>query len=209
MSFGIKQIESILSSHGMPLESLNKCAEELCGRHKADIDSIKEERDQYKENAEKLPTIEKDLADAKKALEKAEKDRDEYKTKAEDADGKYKKLETENAERESRAKKEKAFSEWLKNEGYTTKGASKIAKYGGFIDKLELDDDGNIKDADKLSKSVSDEWSEYKGKDITEGTSVATPPEGKQTSTPKQSRAAELAAQYHADHYGSETSKGE
>ena len=74
MSFGIKQIESILSSHGMPLENLNKCAEELCGRHKADIDSIKEERDNYKTDAETLESVKKELTDAKKALEKAEKE---------------------------------------------------------------------------------------------------------------------------------------
>lgn len=210
MSFGIKQIENILSSHGMPLENLNKCAEELCGRHKADIDSIKEERDNYKTDAETLESVKKELADAKKALEKAEKDRDEYKEQAETANGKYKKLETENAEREVRAKKEKAFSEWLKTEGYVSKGVSKITKYGGFIDKLELDDDGAIKDADKLSKAVAEEWSEYKGKEVTEGTTVATPPAGKAEATPKQSRAAELAAQYHAAHYGGETpTKGE
>ena len=43
MAFRVKQIEKILSDSGMPLENINKCAEDLCKRHAIDLDEIKEE----------------------------------------------------------------------------------------------------------------------------------------------------------------------
>ena len=44
MAFRVKQIEKILSDSGMPLENINKCAEDLCKRHAIDLDEIKEAR---------------------------------------------------------------------------------------------------------------------------------------------------------------------
>lgn len=196
MAFGIKQIKSILSDNGIPLENLDKCAEELCGRHKTDIDSIKEERDSYKEQADTLEKVQKELDEIKAG---------DYKSKYETVKADYEKLKNDNSAKELRAKKEKAFSEWLKKEGYTEKGSAKIAKYGGFIDTISLDKDGNIEELEKLSKAVSDEWSEYKGQKVVEGTNNPKPPEGGANDTPKPSRAAELAAKYHANHYGGET----
>ena len=70
------------------------------------------------------------------------------------------------------------------------------------IAAVTVDKDGKIEDIEKLSKAVSDEWGEYKGTKVTEGTTVATPPTGSSTPAPKPSRAAELAAKYHANLYG-------
>lgn len=193
MSFGIKHIKSILSNAGMPLENLDKCAEEICGRHTADLDSIKEERDSYKKSADELANVQKELDELKTQ---------DYKTKYEAEKAAHDKLKADTAGKEERAKKEKAFSDWLKSEGYTDKGAAKISKYGGFIDGLNLDKDGKLEDTEKLSKSVAEEWGEYKGEKVTEGTTVPTPPQGETQPKPKPSRAAELAAKYHANLYG-------
>lgn len=193
MSFGIKQVKSILSNAGMPLENIDKCAEEICGRHTADIEAIKDERDSFKTSADELKEVQKELDELKAG---------DYKTKYEAEKAAHDKLKADTAGKEEKARKEKAFSEWLKTEGYTDKGAAKISKYGGFIDGLKLDKDGKIEDIEKLSKAVSDEWGEYKGTKVTEGTTVATPPTGSNTPAPKPSRAAELAAKYHANLYG-------
>ena len=45
MAFRVKQIEKILSDSGMPLENINKCAEDLCKRHAIDLDEIKAKSD--------------------------------------------------------------------------------------------------------------------------------------------------------------------
>ena len=69
---------------------------------------------------------------------------------------------------------DKAFAKWLRENGYTEKGVSKIVKYGGF--DVELNKDGSIKNADKLSESVNAEWSEYKPTERIEGAKTETPP---------------------------------
>ena len=200
MAFSIKQIESILSSHNIPLEDLNKCAEEICARHKADIDSIKEERDSFKEQAKTLDEVKKELDDLKK---------EDYKTKYETEKKAHDQLKADNESREEYAKKEKAFSEFLKSNGYSEKGAAKIAKYGGYIANLKLSEEGKIEKPDDLAKKVSDEWGEYKAKVVVEGTEFKNPPKGDDTKATKVSRGAELEAKYHADRYGANETKGE
>lgn len=194
--FGIKQIKAILSEHGIPLENIDKCAEELCGRHTADLDSIKEQRDSFKADAEKLPEVQKELDTLKK---------DDYKTKYENEKAAHDKLKADNASKEERATKEKAFSKWLKDQNFTEKGAAKIIKYGGYIDGIKLDKDGNIEDGEALEKSVGEEWGEYKSEKKVEGTPTPNPPQGNDKPAAKPSRAAQLAAQYHANLYGGST----
>ena len=59
MSFSVKQIKAILSNHNMPVEDLEGAAEEICSKHSADMDAIKEERDNLKQDAETLTSVQK------------------------------------------------------------------------------------------------------------------------------------------------------
>lgn len=198
-SFTIKQVEKILSDNGMAVESISKCAEELCRRHSIVIDEIKEERDGLKEKAEKADTLQKELDDIKK---------EDYKTKYETEKKAHDELKATTAAEKEHTTKIKAFKEMLKAEGFTEKGIEKILKYD--IEKVKLNKEGKIDNADDLKKHCSDEWGDYKGKETTTGTSVANPPAGTNTPERKPSRAAELAAKYHSNLYGdSKETKGE
>ena len=52
----------------------------------------------------------------------------------------------------------------------------KAALIDGVIDGMELDDDGNAKDADQLKKAIADEWPEYIITVETRGADIAHPP---------------------------------
>lgn len=169
MSFSVKQIKAILSNHNMPVEDLEGAAEEICSKHSADMDAIKEERDNLKQDAETLASVQKENEDLKKQLEAVD-------------DGAYEKLKKEfddyKAEvkaQAERAGKETAFKEILKDAGIPEKHFAKIIKYSD-VDGFELDDKGKIKDAKDILKAIKDEWSDHIETGGQKGADTATPP---------------------------------
>lgn len=163
MAFSIKQIKAVLSEHGLPVENLDKAAEEICGRHTADLDSIKEQRDTFKKDAETLATVQKELDDLKKA-----QSTDNYKEK-------YEKLQADIAAKETKAAKSKAYRELLREAGVSDKRFDGIIKLTD-LDGIELDSDGKIKDADKHSENIKTEWADFIVSTETKGAKTATPP---------------------------------
>lgn len=141
--------------------------------HTDTVNGLKADIDRYKADAEKLPAVQKELDDLKG------KGDDGYKAKY-DAEHKafetYKK--TVDAEKTTAAK-EKAVEAVLKKIGVSEKrlqSVAKLAKADGLLDALELDDDGAVKEADKLEKSLKDSYSEYITTTSTKGADTATPP---------------------------------
>ena len=169
MSFSVKQIKAILSNHNMPMDDLEGAAEEICSKHSADMDAIKEERDNFKKDAETLAPLKKENEDLKKQIEEVD-------------DGAYQKLKKEfddykadvKAQAE-RAGKEEAFKEILKDAGIPEKHYAKIIKYSD-IDGLELDDKGKVKDAKDMLKTIKEEWSDHIETGGQQGANTATPP---------------------------------
>lgn len=141
--------------------------------HTETVNEIKAERDRLKSDAEKLPTVQKELDDLKAAGDGGYKEKYEAEHKAFET---YKKaVDTEKAT----AAKEKAVEAVLKKIGVSEKrlqSVAKLAKADGLLDALELDEDGAVKDADKLEKSLKDGYSEYITTTSTKGADTATPP---------------------------------
>lgn len=117
--------------------------------------------EQVKAELEKQPTT------------KAEnvKDSEEYKTLKADFD-KYK---AEVTEKETKAAKEAAYRAILKDANLSEKGIEKAIKYAEW-DKIELGEDGKLKDANDHIKAVRDEWAEYVTTTTTTGAKTSTPP---------------------------------
>jgi hypothetical protein len=117
------------------------------------------------------------LDDAKAATAKAEKERDAAangKTIAEKALTDYKAQQTQ---RDAHAAKEAKFRELLKSAGVLDKYADRVVRLSGEdIDKLELDDKGNVKDAKKHADSLKADWSDFVGTTTTTGAKVDNPP---------------------------------
>lgn len=141
--------------------------------HTDTVNGLKADIDRYKADAEKLPGVQKELDDLKG------KGDDGYKAKYESehkAFEDYKK--TVDAEK-TNAAKEKAVEAVLKKIGVSEKrlqSVAKLAKADGLLDALELNDDGAVKEADKLEKSLKDSYSEYITTTSTKGADTPTPP---------------------------------
>ena len=99
------------------------------------------------------------------------KDSDEYKALKADFD-KYK---AEVTAKETKAAKEAAYRAILKDANLSEKGIEKAVKYADW-DKIELGEDGKLKDANYHIKAAREEWAEYVTTTTTTGAKTSTPP---------------------------------
>lgn len=143
--------------------------------HTETVDGLKEERDRYKADAEKLPGVQKELDDLKG------KGDDGYKAKYESEHQAFEDYKTSVAAEKTTAAKEKALETALKKVGIADKrlqSVARLCKGDGLLDKLELDDKGAIKDSDKLEASLKESYSDYIVTTSTQGANTANPPAG-------------------------------
>lgn len=150
--------------------------DEIIKAHSDTVNALKEERDSFKEKAEKYDKAQGDLEAANKKIEDLSKD-DAYKIKyealKEDFDEYKKNVETE----KSNNSKIAAYKTLLKEIGISEKRVDAVAKLAE-LDKIKLDKDGKIEGIEDLKKSLSEEWADFIVKDGKEGAGTSTPPEG-------------------------------
>ena len=160
--------------------------DEIIAAHTEVTDALKEERDKYKVEAEKLPDVENEL----KALKDKAAGEDPYKEKYEKLKKEHEDYKKDVEAKATTAKKENAFKAMLKEIGIPEKRIDSVIKVSD-ISKLEFDDQGNVKDGDKLKDSLKTEWADFIPTTTTKGTNPATPPAntGKGTMTKEQIRA--------------------
>ena len=164
----------MLKAMGIEDEKIDQIIE----AHTETVNALKEQRDQYKADAEKLPEIQKQLDKANSDLEAAGKDA--YKVKYEALKEEFEGYKSEQAAKETRSAKERAYRELLKAAGISEKRIASILKVSD-IDSVELDDKGAIKGADKLTESIKTEWADFIPTTTTQGAQTATPPANNQT----------------------------
>lgn len=173
MDFSVKQIKDLLSKAGLPVDALEKTAEEICSRHNTTLDAIKEERDNYKKDADTLASVQKELADLKAHAD------DGFKDKYEKEHADFEKFKSDVAFEKEHIVREKAFLEILKDAGVTKdKSVEKVLKYTDLEKLGDLDKDGKFVDAKKILKSVQEEWPEHISKQGEQGADVKNPPAG-------------------------------
>ena len=169
-----------LSALGIEADKIDQIIE----AHTESLEGIKAERDKYKAQIDDDKTNSdakvKELADAKKELEELKK---QVEADAKAREGKdYDKLKEEfdnyKAEQEAKATntaKESALKELLTDMKMSDKGSKQVLKWMG-VSSIELDDNGKIKDAANLRKSIKEDWGDYIQTDGAQGASTATPP---------------------------------
>lgn len=152
--------------------------ETIIEAHTSTISEIRDERDRYKADADKLPEIQKQLDDTKAALEAVQNGKSDYETLKAD----YTTLQAEYQAFRDSVEKERLeatarekFTELLKDMKISDAGISKILKWQGVRD-VELDETGKIKEPAKLRKSIKEDWPEYIPVYSEEGTLTPTPP---------------------------------
>ena len=158
--------------------------DEIIDAHTETVDGLKKERDDLKKNAEKFADVERELNEAKKTLEKNGKGETVSK---ETYDALKKELddfrEEVGAEKTLRSKQD-AIRELAKALGISSKGLDKVVKYTDFS-KIELDENGKIKDENKHTEDIKSEWAEYVETTYTQGAKTANPPANKGKGTGK------------------------
>ena len=122
-------------------------------------------------------TLQNQLDEKDAALAKAEKERDAANGGKEAAEKALTDYKAQQTQKDTHAAKEAKFRELLKSAGVLDKYADRVVRLSGEdIDKLELDDKGNVKDAKKHADSLKADWSDFVGTTTTTGAKVDTPP---------------------------------
>lgn len=151
--------------------------DEIITAHAETVDALKEERDKYKADAEKLPTVAQELADLKEATEKAGASGNAYQVKYEAIKEEFEKYKADVEAKALRTSKENAYRDLLKEAGISEKRMESVIKVSGdAIDKLDLDADGKAKDAKDLVKNIAEEWADFVVKETTKGADTGRPP---------------------------------
>lgn len=170
-------VKEILSKAGVDSEHMKDAVNEIIDGHTTSIEALREERDSYKEKAQRVDELEKNLEKAQKELKEATSDDSEQKLKA-----KYDMLKEEfkeyKKEIEAKATKEnkaKAYKDILKEAGISEKRLESVLKVSD-VDSIELDEDGNIIDKDDLIKSIKEEWSDFITTADVQGAKTENPP---------------------------------
>ena len=160
---------SMLKAMGIEDEKI----EQIMEAHIETVDALKEQRDAYKADAEKLADVQKQLDKANKDLEASGKDT--YKVKYEAIKEEFDSFKKEQAAKETHSAKESAYRELLKAAGISEKRIAAILKVSD-IDSVELDENGAIKDANKLTESIKAEWADFIPTTTTRGAQTSNPP---------------------------------
>lgn len=145
--------------------------EQIIDAHSETVDALKADRDAYKEDAAKLAAVQKELDELKA------KGDDGYKAKYEAEKAAHDALKADIAAKETKKAKTDAYRELLKGANIDEKRITTILRAEApTIDKIELDADGKIKNAEQYTQSIKSDWADFIVTQSAKGTNTATPP---------------------------------
>lgn len=145
--------------------------DQIIDAHSETVDALKADRDAYKEDAAKLAAVQKELDELKA------KGDDGYKAKYEAEKAAHDALKAEIAAKETKKAKTDAYRELLKGANIDEKRIATILRAEApTIDKIELDADGKIKNAEQYTKSIKSDWADFIVTQSAKGANTATPP---------------------------------
>ena len=145
--------------------------EQIIDAHSETVDALKADRDAYKEDAAKLAAVQKELDELKA------KGDDGYKAKYEAEKAAHDALKADIAAKETKKAKTDAYRELLKGANIDEKRIATILRAESpTIDKIELDADGKIKNAEQYTESIKSDWADFIVTQSAKGANTATPP---------------------------------
>ena len=145
--------------------------DQIIDAHSETVDALKADRDAYKEDAGKLAAVQKELDELKA------KGDDGYKAKYEAEKAAHDALKADIAAKETKKAKTDAYRELLKGANIDEKRIATILRAEApTIDKIELDADGKIKNAEQYTQSIKSDRADFVVTQSAKGTNTATPP---------------------------------
>ena len=153
-------------------------ADEIIKAHTETVDALKEQADGNKTDAAELEKLKEQVKSLKADL--AEADKSDWEKKYNDLKTEYDGYKTEVENKATHSAKEAAYKQLLLDAGISEKRIATILKVSD-IDGVELDKEGKIKSADKLTDSIKEEWADFIVTEHKEGAETPKPPasEGK------------------------------
>ena len=145
--------------------------DEIISAHADTVNALKEQRDGYKADADKLPTVQRELDDLKASQSGDDPYKEKYENKAREFDEYKKSVEAKELKRSKSA----AYKQVLKELKASHVDAILKASQSE-LEKIELDENGKIKDVDKLKESIKKEWADFIVEEGQQGANTATPP---------------------------------
>lgn len=157
---------SFLKGMGLTDEQVSAIIEE----HSNTVNGLKEARDAYKADAEKVAGLEKEIETLK--ANNGDDWKDKYNTLKQTFDD----FKAETASREKSEKIKAAYTQLLKAANVDEKRIDAILKITDFSDKT-LDENGKFANESELAEQIKSEWGAFIQQTGTKGTPVETPPD--------------------------------
>lgn len=132
--------------------------DEIIEAHAETVNALKAERDEFKSSATKAEELEKELKEAKEQLE--QNGSDSYKVKYEAIKEEFETFKTEQNNKAILDTKRNEYISMLKESGVSEKRIDSIMKVTD-VSKLELDENNKLKDAETITKTIKEEWSDF------------------------------------------------
>lgn len=138
--------------------------------HSATVTGLKGEISKYKEDAEKVPDLQKKLEDYEK---------DDWKGKYEKEHADFEGYKTEQDKKASYNAKEAAYKKMLEDSGVSSKVIGLALKASKeTIDNLKIGADGKLENATEVEKGIKEAYADYITTKTTQGANVSNPPGG-------------------------------
>lgn len=166
MALTRKKIREIIENDELSGEE--KVAQIIAG-HAESVDALKDERDGYRETADRLSGVEAEL----KSL-KAQGDGG-WQKKYEDEHAAYEAYKSDVAAKAENHAKEAAYRKALASAGVPANRIDSVIRVTD-LSSVKLDGDGNLTDAETIDKNIKTEWADFIGTTTTTGVTTATPP---------------------------------
>lgn len=163
------QVREILSAAGVTSENMSEAVDKIIDGHVTSVNALREDIAKYKADAEKLPTVQKELDDMKANTN------DSWKEKHDKLKGEFDTYKKDVEAKETHSKKVEAYKAILRDANLSEKGIEKAIKYAEW-DKIELEADGKLKGASDHIKAAKEEWAEYVTTTTTTGAKTSNPP---------------------------------
>jgi uncharacterized protein YabN with tetrapyrrole methylase and pyrophosphatase domain len=178
---------AFLKANGLNDDQIASVMEE----HTSVVDALKQQRDAFKADAEKLPQVQKELDDLKNG--------EDFKAKFEKEHADFEQYKADIAKAEQTEKVKAAYRKLLQDEHINEKHVDSILGITNF-DGLKLNKDGGLENVDALKQTIADKYSDFVVKTNQKAHQPATPPtndNGGETSSIRQ-----MAAKWHDAKYG-------
>lgn len=178
---------SMLKGMGLTEEQVGAIIDE----HTSVTSALKDQIKEYKEDAEKLPDIQKEL-------EKLKDGDNAWKEKYEKEHEAFENYKTDVANKEKSANIRTAYRKLLKDAKLDDDYIDTVMDATKF-DGIDLDKDGKLIDSEKLTESIKTKWAKFITTETPKGAQVDNPPAGNKANGANP-RAAELARKFAEQH---------